>query len=96
MQGSVYSRGEGEDEGWILFLGVPIGALRTVFYKFRKCEKKPPKTNKSAGILKIVSQHKYSCKLLHHHMRCLLFTLSGNILLAFATDVSLKNVSYFS
>lgn len=55
MQSSVYSRGKREDAGWILLLGVPIGALITVFYKFRKCEK--PKPNKSAGCLKIVSQH---------------------------------------
>jgi len=55
VQSSVSSRGKREDAGWILFLGVPIGALIADFYKFRKCEK--PETNKSAGCLQIVSQH---------------------------------------
>lgn len=39
VQISVYSGGKKVDAGWILYLDVPTGALITVFYKFRKCEK---------------------------------------------------------
>lgn len=99
-QGSVYSRGRRQDAGIDFIFQHSYWMLDTcLLWVWKICGEKKQKHNKHIQVQYVsicFIKLKYRCKFLHHCMQGLLCTLLGNTFLPFATDVSLKNVFYFS